>query len=191
MTKQKKYAMMRKGVVDDIYLWIRKEPGKSKEPCPSSYHRASAYKKFYDDKRYCVRDCDEWKPARFSSRRGACGIAKSDWMTGLMKHWRANKHRQGYTYTDAMHEYKIEYRHLLGGGSESSGVSKKRKKASSSLSKAKPASKKHKKVLALEAAPASRKHKKDEEEEAPPKAHDKGDEASASEKKKKKKKKKK
>jgi hypothetical protein len=103
---------MRKKVVDDPYLWIKKEGG-AKAECESGYHRAPAYAKFYNPDKYCVRDCGEWKTPRRNAKKGACGRprGKSLWLTGLLTHWKQTKEiDKDYTYTQAMQDFSEIYK---------------------------------------------------------------------------------
>lgn len=40
--------------------------------CRKGTHVAKGYRKFKDPKKFCVRDCDAWSPARSEGKRGRC-----------------------------------------------------------------------------------------------------------------------
>jgi hypothetical protein len=88
-------------------LWAKKKKGR----CPPKHHSEPAYGKIHDPKKWCVKDCDEWRPARISLKRGGCGKRElTPWMVGLKDHYEAaKKDNKDYKFSKAMTDFKIEY----------------------------------------------------------------------------------
>ena len=62
-------------------------------PCPEGTHRARAYKNIHSPRKYCLRDCDAWNPAkREVGKKGRCArrmigpVRQSAWQLVLADH---------------------------------------------------------------------------------------------------------